>query len=377
MELPVGYFNFHKNAFFNYQLNRWYSLGYTRKEEIERAGAAIHNFADYVAMFMQLGDTAVAENRLQNAAFYYRAAEFLLEPHDPRKLPLYKQFNDLFYRAFADEPIEQHKVPYKGRYLPAMRLPTRAPNHLSRGTIVTFGGFDSFIEEFYAIWAGLAEAGYDVIAFEGPGQGGAIRTYGLPFDHDWEKPTAAILDYFQLTDVTLLGVSMGGYWAIRAAAFDQRIQRVIAFPPVYDWMELAGGFSRGLVHFLMHFRGVMNWMVKMKTMNGTLRHTVAQALFITQKDQPIDAVDWMLGMNHEHLHSERVTQDVLLLGGENDAFQPPKLLHKQQEALVNARSITTRIFTKAEHADQHCQMGNLGLVIEVVADWVDEKLAVA
>ncbi|PKL76048.1 MAG: hypothetical protein CVV27_12295, partial [Candidatus Melainabacteria bacterium HGW-Melainabacteria-1] len=101
--------------------------------------------------------------------------------------------------------------------------------------------FDAFVEEFYAIWATLAAAGYEVIAFEGPGQGGALRKHGLVFDHDWEKPTKAVLDHFEFAEASLLGVSMGGYWCLRAAAFEPRIQRAIAFPPVYDWMVMAGG----------------------------------------------------------------------------------------------------------------------------------------
>jgi pimeloyl-ACP methyl ester carboxylesterase len=373
MELPVGYFNFHNDKFMNYQLNRWYSLGYTRKEDIERAGASIKTFADYVAVFTRLGDEAAAQNRLKNAAFYYRAAEFLVEPGDANKLPLYKKFSSLFYEAFADEAIERQKVPYAGGYLPAMVLAPRSENGRKKGTIVAFGGFDSFIEEFYCMWVSLAEAGYEVIAFEGPGQGAALREYGLPFDHAWEKPTGAILDYFEVSDATLIGVSMGGYWAIRAAAFDKRIQRVVAFPPVYDWMELAGGISHGTVDFLMKWRGMMNFMVKMKMANSKLKHTVNQALFITQKEQPIDVVDWLLGMNKDFLHSELIDQDVLLLGGEHDAFQPPKLVVKQEAALVNAKSVTTRIFTQAEHADQHCQMGNLGLVLETIAAWIAQK----
>jgi|SaaInlV_200m_DNA_3_1039701.scaffolds.fasta_scaffold02100_11 pimeloyl-ACP methyl ester carboxylesterase len=40
----------------------------------------------------------------------------------------------------------------------------------------------------------------------------------------WEKPTAAILDYFDLDDVTLFGLSMGGWLCLRAAAFEPRIK---------------------------------------------------------------------------------------------------------------------------------------------------------
>jgi pimeloyl-ACP methyl ester carboxylesterase len=370
MKLPVGYFKFHKDPFINFQLNRWHSLGYARKEDLEEAAPKIRSFGDYTSQFVQLAEQAVAQDRLKNAAFYYRAAEFLVPPDDKEKLPLYDKFQELFYRAFADEQIERHEVPYAGSCLSAILLRSRRVD--SRGTIVAFGGFDSFIEEFYALWAFFAEAGYDVVAFEGPGQGAALRKYGLAFDHNWEAPTAAVLDHFDLSDVTLIGISMGGYWCIRAAAFEKRVRRVISFPPVYGWLEMAGPFNRGLVHQLMKTRWLMNFLVRIKMKNGKIKHAISQALFLTQKEQPIEAVDWLLGMNKDHLHSELVDQDVLLLGGENDAFQPPVLLRKQQQALVNARSVTTRIFTKAEHADQHCQMGNLGLALDVMLGWLKE-----
>jgi pimeloyl-ACP methyl ester carboxylesterase len=84
----------------------------------------------------------------------------------------------------------------------------------------------------------------------------------------------------------------------------------------------------------------------------------------------MDAVDWFLGMNATHLGSERIKQDVLLLCGEHDAFQPPILARSQAAALTAARSVTVRTFTKAEQADQHCQMGNLDLACRVVTEWL-------
>jgi alpha-beta hydrolase superfamily lysophospholipase len=51
------------------------------------------------------------------------------------------------------------------------------PSDIKKGTVVIHGGFDSFIEEFFSWMAYFAEAGYEIIAFEGPGQGGARRKY--------------------------------------------------------------------------------------------------------------------------------------------------------------------------------------------------------
>jgi hypothetical protein len=99
---------------------------------------------------------------------------------------------------------------------------------------------------------------------------------------------------------------------------------------------------------------------------------VDQALYNLDSDDPYDVVDWFLAMNPAHLGSERVTQDVLLMVGEHDAFQPPSLTRAQAAALNAARSVATRVFTAAEHADQHCQMGNLGLACDVLTSWLAE-----
>ena len=52
---------------------------------------------------------------------------------------------------------------------------------------------------------------------------------------DWEKCTSPVLDYFGLGDVTLIGVSLGGYLAARAAAFEPRIKRVVLYDIIYDF----------------------------------------------------------------------------------------------------------------------------------------------
>ncbi len=368
--LPVGFYEIHPNKFYNYQMNRWHSEGFARLEDLKKAAVSIKTNVDYKNTFAALAKEAVTDGRLKNAAAYYRAAEFLTKPNDPDKIALYDTFIETFYQAFSDDHIERHEVPYAAGFLPAMRL---AAIGEKKGTVLIHGGFDSLIEEFYAIWKLISEDGYEVIAFEGPGQGGALRKHHVAFDHAWEKPTGAILDYFDLSDVTILGISMGGYWCLRAAAFEKRIKRVIVFPPLYDWMESANGVSRVLVDWMMKWEGLMRAGVRMKMRVPTMDHVITNTLFITQKDDPLEVVRWYLAMNKTFLHSELVDQDVLLLGGEKDAFQPPVLYHKQWKALTHARSITGRMFTEADQAANHCGMGNLGLVVEVMLNWLDEK----
>lgn len=373
MQLPVGYQKFHKTTFFNYQMNRLHALGYARQADIEKAASQIKSRADYVRAFSQLAEEAKGDGRLQNAAFYLRAAEFFAEHSSPKRLAIYKDFQDTFYTAFANEGIIRHEVPYNGSVLPAMTLP--AATQPAKGNILIFGGFDSLIEEFFVIWRHFAQAGYHVFAFEGPGQGGARQLHNHAFDHDWERPVGTLLDYFGLDSVTLIGISMGGYWAIRAAAFEPRIKQLVSWSPVYDWLEQIPGFAQKMVHQMVKWERFMNPTIRLRMrLFPILDHAVKQAMYMCKGAQPMDAVHWLMAMNRHHLHSEKVTQDVLLVGGENDNFQPVKLLKKQEAALVNARSVTSRIFTKEENADMHCQMGNLNLALREIGSWLDQKI---
>jgi len=372
-QLPVGYYRFSKNNFFNYQLNRWYSLGYTRFEDIKIAGQSIKTIGDNKRIFSNLAEAAIKDNRLKNAAFYYRAAEFLTNPWDEDKLQLYKKFSETFYDAFEEFKIERHKVKYRDSFLSAMRLGPIDSQY--KGTVVIHGGFDSFIEEFFCYWRHFAEKGYEVVAFDGPGQGATLNFYKIPHDHDWEKPVKAILDYFNLDDVTLVGISFGGYWCLRAAAFEKRIKRVIVHGPLYDLLEGSMPIVRKFLDIMMKSEKFMNTSIRVRMkFLPVINHVVNHCLHINNKTgaEPIEAVRWLLGMNKEHLHSDLVDQDVLLLAGEKDRFQSVKLYHKQMQALVNARSLTGRIFTEKENAQNHCQMGNLGLALNVMSDWLDE-----
>jgi pimeloyl-ACP methyl ester carboxylesterase len=369
--LPVGFQRFHSQKFINYQLNRAHALGYANRDRLLEAAGKIRNFEDCVKVFEGISAEAETEGKLRQATSYLRLAEFFTPQSSEAKIHTYKRYRLLFDRAFADAGATRYEVPYQGAALPAYRLPST--ENTSRGTVLFHGGFDSLIEEFYVIWERIAAAGFDVIAFEGPGQGGARALGGLTFDHDWEKPVAAVLDHFNLEQASLIGLSMGGYWSIRAAGREPRIDRVVSWPPVYDWMHRMPTPMRAMARGMFRWRGFMNWSIRLRTrLVPVLRHVVDQAIYLVDGRESMDAVDWFLGMNAEHLGSDRVTQEVLLLSGENDTFQPPILTYKQAAALVNARSVDIRMFTEGEHADSHCQMGNLDLACGVVTTWLRE-----
>ena len=372
-DLPIGFEKFHRRAFLNYQFNRAYGLGLADRNDLYDAGLHVRSARDCVIVFETLSRRAATDGRDRQALGYLRLAEFFTPPRSPAKIERYRRFRALFDVAFLGDGLARHSVPYAGAVLPAYVLP--AAGSSSRGTVLLHGGFDSLIEEFYAIWQRIAVAGFEVIAFEGPGQGGARALEGLTFDHRWEKPVKAVLDHFQIGSAALVGISMGGYWAIRAASQERRITKVVCWPPVYDWLHRVPAPLRGATRTMLRHRRFMRWSVRTRArMVPTLRHVVNHVLYLIDNEDPVSAVDWFLRMNADHLGSERVTQDVLLLCGEHDSFQPPMLARAQGEALTAASSVTLRIFTKAESADQHCQIGNVGLACRVLTTWLENSM---
>ena len=173
---------------------------------------------------------------------YYRTAEFLLAPHDQRRATSWKKNIETFYKGLDTLGVRYERIstPYGPHHLNALYFPGPEGSE-QRHLIVICGGFDSTLEELYFVLvAGGLERGYSVLAYEGPGQGSIIREQGIPFTHEWEKPTAAILDEFLRTHplptkIVLVGMSMGGYLAPRAAAFDKRIDGVVAFDVFFDF----------------------------------------------------------------------------------------------------------------------------------------------
>lgn len=367
---PVGYHDLHKIKIIDFQLNRWHSFGYARLEDMIEAGKRINTADDWKEEMIRQAEKALAEGRTMNGAFYYRAAEFFTLPSDPDKLKLYDKFIDLFYNnVFANDDIERVLVPYEDGYLSSMKVPSRMDT--TKGQIVIHGGFDSFIEEFYSMAVYFSNLGYEVIMFEGPGQGATLKKYDIPLTHEWKRPIKAILDYFNLEDVTLIGISMGGWLCLRASAFEPRIKRVIASSIAFDYMQIPPKFIASFARFLFKYPKLMNYLaeLKMKKMPQE-KWGIYNLMYITKKDTPLDASKMILELSEENLHSDLVNQDVLILTGSEDHFIPLKMHHKQVQALTNAKSITERIFTRDDQGHNHCQIGNFGLALDVMAKWI-------
>lgn len=379
IELPIGYHQFHPVTHINFQINRWYSGGGYTYEEAVYAGKNIKVFEDWKHVWVGLGDTALAEGRTRNAAFCYRAAEFFTDPDDPDKTKLYDKFIELFYQVHKNDPIEVYEIPYKTGKLHTLKLTPENPI----GTFVFHGGGDSFGEEFLPYMIGFYKRGYEVINFEGPGQGSTLHKHHMPLEYDWENCTSTVLDYFNIKDCAFMGISLGGWFCVRAAAFEPRITKLIVFNALYNIVDCITSPMPPIGRLIFKFmikngpKKLFNkMMIKKAASDSFVKWFINNTMFTYNADNPFDAYQNYNNYVPKNLHSDRVKADVLLTCSLEDHFIPTNMIEKQEKALTNAKSIEKRYFTKEEHAAAHCALGNAPLVINYFADWLDKKFNV-
>ena len=139
--------------------------------------------------------------------------------------------------ATLSPPAEPVRVPYQGTTLAAyLRVPasqTRPP------VVIMMPGLDSVKEELQATAQYMLDRGLAIIAVDGPGQGEA--EYELPIEPAYERVATAVADYLEGRDdidparIGGFGVSLGGYYAARTAAYEPRIKAAVSLAGPYQW----------------------------------------------------------------------------------------------------------------------------------------------
>lgn len=361
----------------NYQVNRFLEPYYDHQGVqtlVEQTCLNIHSLESWYTEWMRLGQDAMSAKDFGLAAAFYQLADFFLPNHDDRKVETYQLFKQTYYQSIATQNLETYNVPYENSYLPVIiiRKPTATK------WLVFHGGFDSYLEELIRLALDHLDVltDYHILLFEGPGQG-QPATNGLYLTHQWEKPVSAILDYFQLNSVTLLGMSLGGYLALRAAAFEPRIEKVIAFDVFYAMMDALMMHAPDGLTEIPDLSMTKNQLLVDKLLlnyastNIDLQFKLTKGFDITGLGSPskllMEISRYTLD-GIEHL----LTQDVLLLAGNEDMYVPTNRLDDVKNHLVNARSVETHLFTSEDGGEKHCQVGNKHVAFEKIIRFLKE-----
>ncbi|MFC4358500.1 alpha/beta hydrolase family protein [Halobium salinum] len=338
------------------------------------------------------GHEETARDALLRASNYYRTAEFFLGPDDPRRLPTYERSRETFRAALPllDAAAREVEVPYEGRTLPGYLFEpassstsstsSPSPSAEARPTVVAVGGFDAIAEELYFLCGVPAalERGYAVLAFDGPGQGAPLRYDGLTARPDWEAVVGPVLDFLgdepTVDDdrTALLGASMGGYYAPRAAAFDDRVAACVAFDHCLGVWEAATFGKESVASLVEQVPGpVVNAVASLRArLDPGARWQLRNSEWVFG----VDAAGLSATLKEYSLVdvADRIECPTLVLAGEDDHLMPLPLAYELVDRLGGEAEL--RVFTREEGAADHCQVGNLSLAHGVVYDWLDETL---
>ncbi len=377
-QFNIGTHHFHEEPNMNYQFNRVYSVFGGDLNEIRDASRRTETLDDWKRVFLRLAETAKAEKRFTHAAAYYRGANFYISPDDPDKESSYDEYvaliRQIYQTEFETGMIKEHRVPYENAYLPVWQV-NPANKDVRRNVVVMHLGFDAVKEELIPIIHFFRDADLELYLFEGPGQGETLNKNNIHMTHEHEKPVKAILDFFNLEDVTLIGLSLGGYLAPRAGIYEQRVKRVVAWGVMYDFLDTVLSRRGKLLEILLRaLLGVkasaaINAIARARMKKDTYaKWGIEHGMYVLGAKSPYEYFQKLKLYSMKSI-SHLVKQDFLLISGTDDHFVPLSHFHKQSEKLVNVRSFTGRIFTKYEHAENHVQFGNIPLVVQFIINW--------
>lgn len=330
------------------------------------------------------GHEVSAREAFFRASNYYRTAEFFKreDPHiDPDVARLSARSRDTFVAAakLLATPFEVVRIPYEGTTLPGY-LFLVDESGTPRPTVIYNNGFDSTQEEsYFAIAAAALLRGYNVLAFDGPGQGQVIREQRLPFRPDWEAVITPVVD-FALSrkevapdGIVLFGYSLGGYLVARAAAYEHRVAAIVLDDGLYDFYA---AFRMALPSFLIAWiearkdalaAPLLNLIGRLKTgprwamHNGRWTFRAASAAEFIRLARQYNLKDCA------HL----IKASTLVLDAENDQFLKgqPELVH---DALKCPKKLVT--LYSSEGAGEHCHMGAMSRLHQIIFDWLDETI---
>jgi len=312
---------------------------------------------------LQRGRALSASSKQTRAANYLITAERLQAHGSEGRVALYRRHLATFYQALAMGGSGAYRVsiPYAGTHLAGIFLPARGVTG-PQPVLVQVNGFDSTKEmRFMAQLPGmLAARGIASLVLDQPGTGEALRLQGLTARHDSEHWATPVYDWLAARPdvdparIGIEGVSLGGYYAPRAVAFEPRFACGVSWGANHDWRDVQ---KRRLE----------------REGNLPVPHYWAHACWVFGAT---DIDDFMRKASHMHLDGvlDRIRVPYLVTHGKHDSQIPLKWAHRTYEQLVNSPRRELVIFDERTGGVQHSSVDNSGPALDCISDFVAECL---
>lgn len=334
------------------------------------------------------GHTVSAREAYFRASNYFHVAYMPLfgTPVDQRLVDAFDLQVETFEKGavLLDRPIEKVEIPFEGTTLPGY-LVTVDDSSTPRRTAIHTNGYDSTIQEmFFAHAPAAIRRGYNVLLFDGPGQGRNLIHGGMSIRPNWESVVTPVVDYALTRPevdperIVLAGWSFGGLLAPRAAGVEHRIAALVADPGQWDMREAV---------------------VSMLPLDDA-----SKAAFPDIDPALLDPMqEWLTGPDADPMRRWQIIQRGLWVHGVDSVYdyltdvvrfevssvagdiRCPTLLTSAEgdplgaaaARLLDAIGATDKVlmsFTQEEGASGHCESFARTLYHQRVYDWLDERL---
>lgn len=313
------------------------------------------------------GRTITAGDKFYRASLYTSQAERLQSPKWEGRNAAYQKSIDLLFKHvdLAAKPMRKVEIPYEEGPLPGYFYQAESKDGAPTPVVIQWNGLDSTKEMMY--YSGfpqeLARRGISTLMVDTPGSGEALRLRGLKSRFDTEVWASACVDFIESeaaagtmsvdpNKIGLVGWSLGGYYAPRAAAFEKRIKQVVAWGANHNWGEVQ--------HGRVNREG-----------ENPVPHYWDHVMWVWGQDNKEDflAVADKVTLNGV---VEHITVPFLITHGVNDRQINVKYAEQSYEQAVNSPNRKLRIFGDPEGGTEHISIDNMLPVAGYIADWVTE-----
>ena len=322
------------------------------------------SMADRVA---ELADEAAAGGHYLSAAekygratAYYITAERMQSRHyEPRKQAYRTMLNTMERMIVAGGlNCQRVEIPYGNASFPGLFVKGQGAG--PRPCMVFCNGLDSVKEMIYlSMRDEFAKRGVSCLMIDQPGVGEALRLNGLCAIAESERWASAAVDYLEgRKDVDhrrigMMGWSLGGYYAPRAAAFESRIKVCVAWGANHNWGEvqrrrLAKEGDRPVPHYWDH----VMWVFGKDNLDAFMEYAPRISL--------VGVV-------------QNIKVPFLVAHGANDRQIPIEYARQSYDEAVNSPMRELKIFTEREGGIEHVSADNMEPARSYIADWAAQR----